>query len=172
MRIEFLEIITPRYSVSSTSNSHFSTLRKSLFSQVLGEDQDIVKVDGHLALSDEVAEDVVHHPLECGRRVCEPEEHNREFKEASVGAKGGLLLISFFDPDIVVSPMNVELREVLGSTKLIDELRDEGKRVSVLDCHLIELSVVLHLMLHRMTFLYANQQLSGLHTECQLAYTP
>ncbi len=49
-------------------------------------------------------------------------------KEASVGAKGGLLLISFFDLDVVVSPMNVKLRGVLGSTKLIDELRDEGKR--------------------------------------------
>ncbi len=41
-----------------------------------------------------------------------------------VRAEGGLFLISLSDSDVVVSPTNVELREVLGSAKFVDEFRD------------------------------------------------
>ncbi len=36
----------------------------SMFSQVPGEDQDVVEVDGDFPLSDQVSEDVVYYPLE------------------------------------------------------------------------------------------------------------
>ncbi len=58
--------------------------------------------------------------------------------------EGSFLLVSLSDSDIVVSPTNVELRKVLRSVKLIDEFRDEWKRVTVLDRHLVKLAVVLH----------------------------
>ncbi len=102
--------MTPRYSVSSTSNSHFSAFRKkvvltvgvggtsfvirAVFRLILCEDEDVVEVDGHLSLSDEVAEDVVHHPLERGGRIGEPEEHDSGLVQAPVRAEGGLLLVS------------------------------------------------------------------------------
>ncbi len=92
-------MITLRYSVSSTSNLHFSALRNSLFSPeslenplddvsvlflILGEDQDVIQIDGHLSLSDQVPEYVIHHPLEGGGRVGEPEEHDGGLKQSSV----------------------------------------------------------------------------------------
>ncbi len=115
-----------------------------MFSLVLGEDQDVVEVNGHLALSDQVAEDVVHHPLECGGRIGEPEEHNGGFVQTPVRAEGGFLLVSFSDSDVVVPPTNVKLREVLGSTKFVNELRDEREWVTVFDHHLVELPKILY----------------------------
>ncbi len=114
-----------------------------MLSQAFGEDQDVVKVDRHLAFGDEVMEDVVHHPLERGRGVCEPKEHDGGFEEASVCVEGSLFFIPFSDSDIVVSPTDIELREVFGAVKFVDKFRDEGERVSVLDCHLVQFAIVL-----------------------------
>ncbi len=88
-------------------------------------------------------EDVVHHPLERRRRIGEPKEHNGRLIQALIRAEGGLLLIPFLDPDVVVSPTNVKLREVLGSPKLVDEFQNERKQVAILDRHFVELLVVL-----------------------------
>ncbi|PBK86513.1 hypothetical protein ARMGADRAFT_882521, partial [Armillaria gallica] len=68
-------------------------------------------IDGDFAFSNQVTEYVIHHPLECGGRIRKPKEHDCWFKQSSVHAEGGLLLISFPDPDIVVSPTNIELCE-------------------------------------------------------------
>ncbi len=46
------------------------------------------------------------------------------FVQASIRAEGSLLFVPFLDPDVVVGPTNVQLGEVLGSAKLVDELRD------------------------------------------------
>ncbi len=51
-----------------------------VFFLVLREDEDIVEVDGYFALGDQVSEDVVHHPLECGRRIGQPKEHDGGLK--------------------------------------------------------------------------------------------
>ncbi len=96
-----------------------------MFGEVLGEDQDVVEVDGNLPFAYKVAEDVVHHPLECGGRVHEPKEHDSGLKESSVHVECGLLFVAFLDPDVVVSPMNIELGEVLGSAKFVNEVRNE-----------------------------------------------
>ncbi len=95
-----------------------------MFSQVFGEDQDVVKVNCYLAFGNEVMEDVVHYPLECGRRICEPEEHDGGLEQAKVRMECGLFFISFFDLDVVVSPTNVKLCEVLGPMKLVDKFQD------------------------------------------------
>ncbi len=83
-----------------------------MFRLILGKDQDIVKVNGHFSLSDKVAEDVVHHPLERGRQIGEPKEHDGGFIQTPVHAEGGLLLVASSYLDVVVSPTNVELSEV------------------------------------------------------------
>jgi len=44
-----------------------------------------------------VPEDVIYHRLECGRTVCEAEEHDQRFEKASVRPKGSLPLVLFFD---------------------------------------------------------------------------
>ena len=41
------------------------------------------------------------------------EEHDQRFEKALVHLKGGLPLVSFFDLNVVVSPANVQLSEIL-----------------------------------------------------------
>ena len=105
---------------------------------------DVVQVDCDLALDDEISKDGVHEGLECSRGVRQAKEHDQWFEKTLVGGKGSLPLISFFDSDIVVAPTNVEFGEVLGPFETVDNVRDEGEWVAVLDCALVQLPVVLH----------------------------
>ena len=75
--------------------------------EVLCEDEDVVQVNNNLSLIDELPEDLVHRPWEGGRRVAEAEEHDGGLKQAPVGSEGGLPLIPFLDPDVVVAPSNI-----------------------------------------------------------------
>ena len=52
-------------------------------------------------------------------------------------------LISIFDAYIVVAPSNIQFGEILGSFQLVDEFRDEGEGIGVLDGSFIEFSVIL-----------------------------
>ncbi len=115
-----------------------------VFLPFLGEDQDVIQVDGHLSFSDQVSEDVVHHPLESGGRVREPEEHDCGFKQPPICVKSRLFFVSLLYVDIVIPPLDVKLGEVLGSMELVDEFGDQGEGVLVLDCYFIELAVVLY----------------------------
>src|SRR6266404_5731577 len=58
--------------------------------------------------------------------------------------KSSFPLISMTDTNIVVSPTNVELGEVVGVMQLVNEDRDEGKRSCILDSDIIKTSVVLY----------------------------
>ncbi len=58
--------------------------------------------------------------------------------------EGSFLFIAFSDSDVVVSPTNVKLHEVLGTAKFVNEFRDQWQWVSILNSHLIELAVVLY----------------------------
>jgi hypothetical protein len=58
--------------------------------------------------------------------------------------KSSFPLISFFYMDIVGSPTDIELGEVLGPLEFIDEFGDEGKEVFVLHSDHIQCSVILH----------------------------
>src|SRR5882724_7079693 len=85
-----------------------------LFRSLAAETEDVVHIDGHYSFINEFLEDVIHHHLECGGTVHEAKEHDQRFEKASVCPKGGLPLVSFFDLNVVVSPENVQLSEVLG----------------------------------------------------------
>ena len=89
--------------------------------------EDVVHVDGRYSLIDQFFENVVHHRLECGETVREAEEHDQRFEKASVCLKGGLPLVSFFDTNIVVSPVNVQLSEIpnLGFRDLVEDVWDQ-----------------------------------------------
>ncbi|EGN98320.1 hypothetical protein SERLA73DRAFT_55819, partial [Serpula lacrymans var. lacrymans S7.3] len=41
----------------------------------------------------------------------ESEEHNQRFEQSSVSSEGGLVLISFFDSNIIISPTDIQLGE-------------------------------------------------------------
>ena len=80
--------------------------------RVGGGNKEVIHVDDKLSFSDHVSEQVIHEPLECGRGVAKAKEHDCWFEESFVGDKGSLLLVTIFDADIIVSPMNVKLSEV------------------------------------------------------------
>ena len=51
--------------------------------------------------------------LECGGGVAKAKEHNSRFKEPLVSDKGCLPLVTVFDTDIVVAPMNIKFSKVV-----------------------------------------------------------
>jgi len=95
-----------------------------VFFKGLLEDEDVIQIDHDYAFQDEVFKDVVHHRLEGGGTVREAEEHDKGFVQAAVGPEGGLPLISFLYPDVAEAPPDVQLREVLGSAELCNQLRN------------------------------------------------
>ena len=60
---------------------------------------------------DEVSKDVVHHSLEGGRGVAQPEEHDSGLIESPVCLEGCLPLVTFLDANVVVPPSDVQLGE-------------------------------------------------------------
>src|SRR5882724_5666437 len=106
-------------------DSHYNSM--VLLPGLATKDEDVVHIDGHYSLVDEFFENVVHHRLECGGTVHEAEEHDQRFEKASVCLKSSLLLVSFFDPNVVVPPANVQLSEILslGFRDLVEDVWDK-----------------------------------------------
>jgi hypothetical protein len=110
----------------------------------LGEDEYVIHIDHDHSFRDEILENLVHHGLEGGRAVGVAEEHDQWLEKTPVGPERGLPLVSFLHLDVIKAPSDVKFGEVLGASKLIDEFRDEGEWVPVLDHDCIESPVVLH----------------------------
>ena len=89
-----------------------------------GEDEEVIHVDDEPSFCDHVSEGVVHESLKSGRGVGEAKEHNSGFKETFMGDKGGFPLVSIFDVDVVVAPLNIKLCEDFGIPEFIDEVGD------------------------------------------------
>ena len=109
---------------------------------VRGEDEEVIHVDGEPSFGDHVMERVIHETLEHGRGVGGTKEHNSEFKETFMGDEGGLSLVTIFDAD-VMAPADVKLSEEFGIFQLVNEVRDEGKGVGVMNGMFIQVVVVL-----------------------------
>ena len=60
-----------------------------------------------------------------------------------IGLESHFPLVSFHDPDIIVSPLHIQFSEVLGTFELIHEFWDEGKWVVVLDGPFVKFPIVL-----------------------------
>ena len=71
--------------------------------EILGEDKDVVEINRDLPFSNQVFEDVVHHPLEGGRRICEPEEHDRGFEKSKLRFESSFPLVSCSNSNVVVT---------------------------------------------------------------------
>ncbi|KAG6892434.1 hypothetical protein C0993_003848, partial [Termitomyces sp. T159_Od127] len=115
----------------------------AVLSKCFGVDEDVIKVDTHYTLCNEVLEDVIHHCLKGGWAIGELEQHNKQFKQSSVGLEGSLPLISLLDVHIVVTPPDIHFGEVPCPPEVIDELKDEGKGIVILHCHGVKNPVVL-----------------------------
>ena len=51
--------------------------------------------------------------------------------------------MTLFYPDVVIAPTNITLGEILGPLKTADDISYKRERVSVFDCKLIQLAIVL-----------------------------
>ncbi|KAF9800169.1 hypothetical protein IEO21_10419 [Rhodonia placenta] len=92
----------------------------------------------------EIMEDVIHHRLEGRGGVGETEEHHQGFVQSLVSHKGHLPFISGFDPDIIVSPSNVELHKERSTVEFIYHLGDQRQGVVIFDRDCVQPAIVLH----------------------------
>ena len=79
--------------------------------RAFGEDHDVVNVNNRDIFH--VGEDFIHHSLKHSRGIAESKEHDSGFIGSSVADECGFPFVTFLDPNIVVSPPKVYLREVL-----------------------------------------------------------
>ncbi|KAF9794823.1 hypothetical protein IEO21_11147 [Rhodonia placenta] len=91
-----------------------------------------------------IQEDVIHHRLEGRGGIGEAEEHHQGFIQSPVSYKGSLPFVTGFDPDVVVSPSDVELREEHSTAKLIHHLGDQRQGVAIFDRDRVQPAVVLY----------------------------
>ena len=86
---------------------------------------------------------MIHERLKCGGSIAESKEHDSGFEESHGSNESSFPLILFLNVDVVISPMNVEFGEQGGLLHVIDEFRDEGEWVSILDSVGIQVVVIL-----------------------------
>jgi len=108
-----------------------------------GIDEDFIKVHTDHSLHDEVLKDLIHHCLKGRRTVCKAKEHHQWFKHPTTCLKCSLPFITFLHSHILIPPSHIQFCEVLGTTKLVDKVRNERKWVVILDCYCIESVIVL-----------------------------
>jgi hypothetical protein len=62
--------------------------------------------------------------LESGRTIGQPKEHDERLEQTPVRPEGSLPFVTFFYPNIIETPADVELGKVTGPLKLVNQLRD------------------------------------------------
>ena len=87
-------------------------------------DEEVVHVNDELSFCDYIPERIGHKSLKSGGRVGHAKEHDSGFVESLVGNEGGLLLVTIFDLDVVISPSYIKLGEDLGIFEFVDEVGD------------------------------------------------
>ena len=110
---------------------------------ILGVDPHVVHVDLKPLLWKHICKDMVHESLEGGGSIAEPKEHDGGFKESHGGNESGLPLVFLSDVNVVIFPTNVKFGEQGGFFHVVDEFRDQGERVGILDGVGVQIAVVL-----------------------------
>ena len=89
-------------------------------------DGKIVHVDNKPPFSDIVCEVEIHKCLEHRRRSTKSKKHHHWFKQSKRRDESRLPLVTFFDSNVVISPLYVKLSEESELAKVGDEVGDEG----------------------------------------------
>jgi hypothetical protein len=84
-----------------------------MFVKSSAPNKDVIEIDCNFDFSNQICEDGIHQYLESSGQVDEPKEHDTGFKKTLIHDEGCLPFIAFFDPDIVVAPLNIKLGEDL-----------------------------------------------------------
>ena len=89
-----------------------------------------------------VPEDVVDHALECRWYIDWAEGHDRIFEGPISAAECGFPFVPFFDPDDVVTVLEVDFVEPFHSSNAFLDLIYVGEGVTVWDRYFVDSSVV------------------------------
>ena len=103
----------------------------------------VVHIDLEPSLGNHVSEDVIHEHLKSWRSITEAKEHYGGFKEAKRGNECCFPLVFLLDAKVVVAPMNIKLGEQCRVLHIIDQLRDEGERISIVNGVGVKISIIL-----------------------------
>ena len=106
-------------------------------------DPQVIHIDFEPTFSDHVSKDMIHECLKSRRSVAEAKEHYGGFKEAERSDECRFPLVFLPDANVVIAPSNIELGEQCGVLHIIDQLRDEGKGIPIVDGVGVEISIVL-----------------------------
>ena len=77
------------------------------------------------------------------RGIAQSKEHDLRLKESEFSLECRFPAVVRVDEDVIVSPTDVHLGEVLGISKLSDEGRNQRKRIGVLHGPFIDVLVIL-----------------------------
>src|SRR3981189_3261653 len=105
-----------------------------MFLDTLRINEDVVHIHDNNATSDEISKKMIHHSLERSWRIGESKEHHQGFEKAFVCDKSGLPFVTFFNSYVVITPTYVQLGKDLGTFQLVNKLRNQRKRIRILDC--------------------------------------
>jgi hypothetical protein len=82
--------------------------------------------------------------LKGGRGIAQPKEHDLRLEESEFSLEHRFPAVVRVDEDIVVSPSDIHLGEVLGVSEFSNEGRDhwQGKRIGVLYSPFVDVAIV------------------------------
>jgi hypothetical protein len=104
----------------------------------------VIHVDVEIATGDLLLQVIIYHGLEGCQRVHKAEKHYSQFEEPFTSLEGSLLLITFFDSDIVVAPLYIKFGVPLLSRQVVNKIGNEWEWVFVWYCPFVEVVVILY----------------------------
>ena len=93
-----------------------------MISVIVRVDEEVVHVNDEPSFCNHIPEQVGHESLESGGGIGHAKEHDSGFVESLVDNEGGLPLVAFLDPDVVISPSYIKLGEDLGVFEFVNEV--------------------------------------------------
>src|SRR5436190_22704849 len=93
--------------------------------------KDVIQVSQHVNIQ-EIQKNIIHKPLESGRGISKSERHNTPFKRPISGLESSFPFITFCYSDQVIGMMKIDFCIYLCFSWRIEQVTDEGKRISVL----------------------------------------
>ena len=111
-------------------------------------DENVIHVNCNVSFINEFVEEVIHHRLEGSWGVRKAEKHDHGFEQSSVSLKGGLPLVAVAHMDVIIPPMDIQLREerqpaAVHPRESIHKLPNERKWGGIANHEGVQSSVVL-----------------------------
>ena len=103
----------------------------------------VVHIDLEPSLSDHVCKDMIHECLKSRRCITEAKEHYGGFKEAERSDECHFPLVFLPNANVVITPLNIKLREQCGVLHIVDQLWDKGERIPIVNGVGVEISIIL-----------------------------